>query len=331
MKSTRNEVNRAGLINTDQSVTVYSNRQESIKYVFKRRILKNWRLYIFVLPAVLYYILFKYRPIYGIILAFKDYKASLGIWGSKWVGFEHFIRLFSSYWFPVIMKNTLTLSVLGLIVGFPFPIILALSLNEVKNSKFRKFVQTVTYAPHFISTMVLCGVVIMFLSPEYGIINKLIQLFGSEPVFFMQKGSAFKWIYVLSGVWQNAGWSSIIYFAALSGVDPQLLEAAEMDGANRFQRIWHINLPTIMPTIVILLILNCGSLLSIGHEKVYLLQNQANLTASEVISTYVYKVGLVQSDYGFSTAVGLFNSVINSILLVSVNFIAKRLGKTSLY
>jgi putative aldouronate transport system permease protein len=195
----------------------------------------------------------------------------------------------------------------------------------------RKTVQTITYAPHFISTVVMCGIILLFLSPEFGIINKAIQLLGGEPIFFMQKGPYFKWIYVLSGVWQNAGWNSIIYFAALSGVNPSLLEAAEIDGASRLQRIWAINVPTILPTIVILLILNCGSLLSVGYEKVFLLQNQANLTVSEVISTYVYKVGLINNDYGFSTAVGLFNSAVNCIMLLSVNAIARRVGETSLY
>ncbi len=290
------------------------------------------QLYLMVLPAVLYYAIFHYKPMYGIILAFKDYKAMLGIWNSPWIGLSHFTRLFSSYWFPVLMRNTLTLSALGLAIGFPFPIILALSLNEVRNGRYRKFVQTVTYAPHFISVVVLCGIITLFLSPEVGIVNHALKALGApKPIAFMQHGSMFKWIYVLTGVWQNAGWNSIIYFAALSGVDPTLLEVAQIDGASRMQRIIYINLPAIMPTIMVLLILNCGSLLSVGYEKVYLLQNQANLSASEVISTYVYKVGLEKLDYGFGTAVGLFNSVINCTLLVTVNAIASRAGQTGLY
>lgn len=311
-------------------VTDYS-RQIARTGRLSARVFRNWQLYLMILPAVTYYVLFQYKPMYGIVLAFKDYKASLGIMGSEWIGFEHFTRLFRSYWFPVILRNTLTLSALGLLIGFPFPIILALSLNEVRLGRYRKTVQTITYAPHFISTVVMCGIIIMFLSPEFGIVNKALQMFGVDPIFFMQKGPLFKWIYVLSGVWQNAGWNSIIYFAALSGVNPSLLEAAEIDGASRLQRIRNINIPTILPTIVILLILNCGSLLSVGYEKVFLLQNQANLTVSEVISTYVYKVGLINNDYGFSTAVGLFNSVVNCIMLLSVNTIARRIGETSLY
>ncbi len=295
-------------------------------------VINTSQLYLMALPAIAYYALFHYKPMYGIILAFKDYKAMQGIWGSAWIGFEHFTRLFSSYWFPVLLTNTLTLSVLGLVVGFPFPIFLALSLNEVAGSRFRKLVQTVTYAPHFISVVVVCGIITLFLSPDFGVVNNLLKLLGlTEPIYFMQQGRMFKWIYVISGVWQNAGWNSIIYFAALSGVDPALLEVAQIDGASRLQRIIYINLPAIMPTIVILLILNCGSLLSVGYEKVYLLQNQATLTYSEVISTYVYKVGLEKLDYGFATAVGLFNSLVNCTLLVTVNAISRRLGETGLF
>ena len=297
----------------------------------KPKVGRAWQLYLMVLPAVVYFILFHYKPMYGIVLAFKKYKAALGIMGSPWVGMRNFTRLFSSYWFPVIIRNTLTLSVLGLVLGFPLPILLALSLNEVKNSAYRKLVQTVTYAPHFISMVVMCGIVRLFLSPEYGIVNAAIRALGGTPIFFMQKGNLFKWIYVISGIWQNAGWNSVIYFAALSAVDPLLLEAAQIDGANRLQRILHVNLPTILPTVVILLIMNCGSLLSVGYEKVFLLQTDANISSSEVISTYVYKYGLVNNDYGFSTAVGLFNSVVNSILLILVNTVARRIGETSLW
>lgn len=309
--------------------------QRSLRPTLRHRVargfLRNWQLYVMVLPAVLYLIIFRYKPMYGVILAFKKYKASLGIWGSPWAGLEQFERLFSSYWFPIIMNNTLTLSLLGLALGFPFPILLALMLNEVRNAGYRKTVQTITYAPHFISVVVLCGMIHIFLSPEYGVFNHFIRALGGEPVFFMQKGHVFKWIYVLSGIWQSTGWGSIIYFAALSSVDPALLEAAQIDGATRLKRIWHINIPSILPTIIILLILNCGSLLSVGYEKVYLLQTDANLSNSEVISTYVYKMGLIRNDYSFSTAVGLFNSAINCTLLVLVNFIARRVGETSLW
>lgn len=282
-------------------------------------------------PAVIFFILFAYKPMYGIIIAFKNFSMKKGIMGSPWVGFDNFMRLFTSYWFPVILKNTLTLSILSLILGFPIPIILALLLNEVKNDRFRKTFQTISYAPHFISIVVLCGMVTLFVSPSSGIINKFITMLGGEPVAFLQEPAMFKWVYVLSGVWQEMGWGSIIYFATLSGVDKSLIEAAEMDGASRLQKIWYINLPVLVPTIIVLLILNCGSLLGVGYEKVYLLQNATNVSASEVISTYVYKVGLEQSDFSFGTAAGLFNSVVNSIILIIANAISDRATHTSLF
>ncbi len=250
-----------------------------------------------VLPAVIYFLIFAYKPMYGIIIAFKNYSMRKGIMGSPWIGFGNFERLFSSYWFPIILKNTLTLSGLTLILGFPIPILLALILNEVQNSRFRKGFQTISYAPHFISTVVLCGMLTLFLSPSSGVINRFITMLGGEHINFLQEPSMFKWVYVLSGVWQEMGWGSIIYFATLSGVDKALIEAADIDGASRLQKIWYINLPVLVPTILILLILNCGSLLSVGYEKVFLLQNPTNLSASEVISTFVYKSGLEKSDF----------------------------------
>jgi len=298
---------------------------------FVRGILVNWQLYLFVLPAIAYFIIFQYVPMYGVQIAFKDYKTSLGFWGSKWVGFKHFIRFFNSYYFITIIRNTLTITTLSLIVGFPVPIVLALLLNEIMHEKYKKLVQTVTFAPHFISTVVICGMIVIFLNPTSGIVNHILAFFGHERVNFMQKAQYFKWVYVLSGVWQDAGWNSIIYFAALSAVDNELLEAARIDGANKVQRIIYINLPVLIPTIIILLIMRSGSLLSVGYEKVYLLQNDTNLSASEVISTYVYKRGLIDSDYSFSSAVGLFNSCINCIMLVIVNYIAKRISETSLW
>lgn len=296
-----------------------------------KRIGRCWQLYVLMLPALVYIVLFAYKPMYGILIAFKDYSMKKGILASPWVGFKNFERLFSSYWFPIILKNTLTISLLSLVIGFPIPIILALLLNEVKSNKFRSMVQTFSYAPHFISMVVMCGMVAMFLSPTSGIINKLLNALGMESVFFMQEARLFKWVYVLSGVWQGAGWSSVIYYAALSGVDKSLLEAADMDGATRLQKIWHVNLPVIMPTILVMLILQCGSLLSVGYEKAYLLQTSSNLTGSEIISTYVYKVGLVQSDFSFSTAAGLFNTVVNCVILVSANQLSKKVAKTGLF
>lgn len=297
----------------------------------KKSIWKSWRLYLMCLPAVIYFLIFAYKPMYGIIIAFKDYSMRQGILGSPWIGFENFERLFSSYWFPIILKNTLTLSILTLILGFPIPIILALVLNEVKNSRPRKGFQTISYAPHFISTVVLCGMLTLFLSPSSGVINKMITMLGGESINFLQEPEMFKWVYVLSGVWQEMGWGSIIYFATLSGVDRALLEAADIDGATRLQKIWYINLPVLVPTILILLILNCGSLLSVGYEKVFLLQNATNLSASEVISTFVYKSGLEKADFSFGAAADLFNSVVNTIVLLTANMISKRTTKTSLF
>ena len=297
----------------------------------KKSVWKNWQLYIMCLPAVIYFLIFAYKPMYGIIIAFKNYSMRKGIMGSPWIGFGNFERLFSSYWFPIILKNTLTLSGLALILGFPIPILLALILNEVQNSRFRKGFQTISYAPHFISTVVLCGMLTLFLSPSSGVINRFITMLGGEHINFLQEPSMFKWVYVLSGVWQEMGWGSIIYFATLSGVDKALIEAADIDGASRLQKIWYINLPVLVPTILILLILNCGSLLSVGYEKVFLLQNPTNLSASEVISTFVYKSGLEKSDFSFGAAADLFNSVVNTIVLVLANTISKQTTKTSLF
>ena len=298
-----------------------------------QNIKRNWLLYLFVLPALVYYVVFHYIPIYGIQIAFQDFKIGQIFGESEWVGFKHFIKFFESIWFGTVLKNTLTLSIMTLVIGFPLPIILALMLNEVKNMRCRKLVQTVTYAPHFISIVVLCGAVTMFLSPSTGllgiIVNNVRQSMGLNTINLLSVGSAFKWIYVLSGVWQSVGWGSVIYFAALSGVDPQLVEAAKVDGANKLQCIIHVNLPTLVPTIVIQLILQCGNLLSVGYEKVFLLQNSTILRDSEVISTYVYRAGLQGAQYSFSTAVSLFNSVVNATVLIAVNTVVRKLNSNS--
>lgn len=305
----------------------------NVKYDSSRtmkQIKRNWQLYLFIMPALLYILLFCYKPMYGILIAFKDFSVRKGVWGSPWIGFENFKRLFSSYWFPITLKNTLTLSLISLFLGFPLSIILALIFNEAKNAKFRNVVQTVSYAPHFISTVVMCGMIRMFLSPTNGIINKLLGIIGVQPIFFLQESHLFKWVYELSGIWQGIGWGSIIYFSALSGVDKSLLEAAEIDGATRLQRIRYINIPTILPTIVITFILQCGNVLSIGYEKAYLLQTDTNLYGSEILSTYVFKAGIEQAQFSFSTAAGLFNTVVNCILLFSVNKISKKITDTGL-
>lgn len=296
-----------------------------------RAILRHWQLYVLIAPVLIYFIVFHYMPMYGVQIAFKDFIATKGIGGSPWVGFKHFERFFDSYFFWRLLKNTLGISLYELAVGFPIPIVLALMINEVRHGKYKKFVQTVTYAPHFLSTVVLVGIVIMFLSPTSGIVNTIIKAFGGEPIFFMTEPEWFKTIYVLSGVWQQMGWSSIIYLAALAGIDPGLHEAAKVDGATRLQRIWHINLPGIMPTVVILLILNIGSLMGVGFEKVFLMQNSLNNESSDVISTYVYRSGLLGAQYSFAAAVGLFNSVVNFILLLTVNRIARAVNQASLW
>lgn len=297
----------------------------------RRRKDSHWQLWLMMIPAIVFMLVFVYKPMSGVLIAFQDYSLKKGIWGSDWIGFDNFTRLFKSYWFPVILKNTLTISLLSLLLSFPAPIILALAANEIRSEKRKRLFQTVSYAPHFISTVVVCGMITVFLSPESGVINFLLELVGVEPVAFLAKPKAFKWVYVLSGIWQTVGWSAIIYIAALSGVDKNLLEAAEIDGANRIQRIRYVNFPVLIPTIVIMFILRCGSILSVGYEKVYLLQNTANLSASEVISTYVYKVGLEKADFGFSTAVNLFNNVINCIVLILSNKISRKVSGSSLF
>lgn len=297
----------------------------------KRRVLSRWQLYLMTLPAVAYILLFAYKPIYGVLIAFQNYSLAKGIWGSPWVGLDNFTRLFQSYWFPIILTNTLSLSVLSLVVGFPVPIILALMANEIANERVKRTFQTVSYAPYFISTVVICSMVTMFLNPSSGIVNQMLAGLGLEKINFMQEAGLFKWIYVLSGIWQGSGWGAIIYFAALSAVDRELLEAADIDGASRLKKIVHISFPVLVPTIVVLFILNCGSLLFVGYEKVYLLQNGTNLSGSEVISTYVYKMGLERQDFSFSTAAGLFNSAVNCVILVLSNAISRRVGESSLW
>ncbi len=298
-----------------------------IQQQFKR----DFPLWLFVLPGIIITFIFSYIPIYGVQIAFRNFNPRLGFWGSEWVGMKHFVRFFNSPYFFMVVKNTFILSIYSLIAGFFIPIILALMLNALRHRRYRKVIQTVTYAPNFISTVVMCGMLLLFLSPSIGVVNKLIGLFGYDPINFMGEVSAWRHIYVWSGVWQGMGWSSIIYFAALSSISPELHEAAIVDGATKFQIIRHIDIPSIIPTATILLILSCGSILSIGFEKVFLLQNDLNLGVSEVISTYTYKVGLVDNNISYSSAIGLFNSVVNAILLVSVNWISRKVSDTSLW
>ena len=292
---------------------------------------RNWELYLFVIPALIYLFAYCYYPMYGVQIAFKDYRITQGIAGSEWVGLKHFVKFLGNPSCRELIKNTLVISLYSLAVGFPLPILFALTLNELRAGKFKKTVQTVSYAPHFISTVVMVSMLTMFLDQDSGFINKFIALLGGTPTDFMSKASMFPTVYVLSGVWQSLGWSSVIYLSALSGIDPGLHEAAMIDGASRLQRIWHINLSGILPTITIMLILQVGNIMTVGFEKAFLMQNSLNLETSEIISTFVYKMGLQYRQYSYSTAIGLFNSVINMILLLSVNAIARRLSRTSLW
>ncbi|MCL2833546.1 MAG: ABC transporter permease subunit [Treponema sp.] len=295
------------------------------------KIYKNIDLYIFLVPTVLYFIVFHYVPMAGIQLAFKKYNAVLGIWRSPWIGFKQFIDFFNYYQFWQIIWNTVSLSFYQLFANTIIPFILALLINQMPSKRFQKAVQTITYAPHFISVIVLVGILYVFMSPSTGLINFIIKFFGGSPYFFFGESGAFSHVYVWSGVWQNSGYGTIIYLAALSNISPDLHEAAMVDGASKIQRIRHIDIPGILPTAIIILILNTGRIMNIGFQKAFLMQTSLNISASEIIPTYVYKAGLQQYRFEYATAVGLFNSVVNLLLIVTVNRIAKSLDQSSLW
>lgn len=303
----------------------------SLKTRFVRAAKKNWDLYLLLVPVVAYFIVFHYLPMYGVQIAFKKFMPGKGIWDSAWIGFQNFKRFFNSYHFWSLIKNTFGISIYQLVAGFPAPIILALMMNEIKHKRFKKFVQTVTYAPHFLSTVVLVGMITAFLSPRNGVVNELIKALGGQPISFMTEPEWFKTIFVFSGIWQNTGWSSIIYMAALAGIDQALYEAAKVDGATKMRMMRHITLPGIMPVAIVLLILNMGKIMNIGFEKIFLMQNDLNLGVSDVIATHVYRIGLEGAEFSYSAAVGLFNSVINFVLLISVNTLSKKVSETSLW
>ena len=292
---------------------------------------KKWRvLYLMLIPGLVYIVIFNYIPMYGVTIAFKDFYASKGIMGSPWVGLEHFKRVFRSPDFLQILWNTLSLSIYQLLITFPLPIFLALLINSCHSKRFGKFVQNVTYAPYLVSVVVLVGMMMIMFAPR-GVFNNIIDILGGERRLFMRDAKYFRHIFVLSAVWQTTGWNSIIYLATLSGVSTELYEAARMDGASKFQRILHIDIPHIVPTIAIILTLNAGAVMSMGFEKAYLMQNDLNIGVSEILSTYVYKKGLLDIDYGYSAAVGLFNNVINLIILLLVNKAAKKITDSSLF
>ncbi len=309
--------------------------KQEMRRMRRKLVRQNWELYLFLLIPVLFILIFHYWPMFGVQIAFRKYRIVDGIWGSEWVGFAQFQKFFKSPQFKTVVPNTIWLSLYGLLAGFPLPIVLALALNVLRSKRYKMTVQMITYMPHFISTVVLVGMMIALLNPRIGLYGIIYQAFsgGKAPRDLMGQAAAFRHLYVWSGVWQNMGWSSIIYLAALSAVDTELHEAAQIDGASRFQRVLHVDFPAILPTAIILLIMNTGNIMSIGFEKAYLMQNNLNKSTSEIISTYVYYIGMTSGtgDFSYATAINLFNSVINLILLVLVNTISRKVTNTSLW
>lgn len=292
---------------------------------------RHWSLYLMLLAPLAYVFVFSYIPMTGIVMAFKKVDLSGGLYGGAWVGLKNFMDFFNLWTFKRLIKNTVWISFCYLVLGFPFPILLAISLNEARSLAFKKTVQMVTYAPYFISTVVMVGMLNQLLSPYGGIVNQFLGCFGIEPINFMGKPEYFVAIYVISGIWQGMGYSAIVFIAALTAVDPELYEAARIDGANKLQKICYIDLPSILPTAVILFIMNMGSVMSLGFEKIYLMQNDLNRAVSDVISTYVYEQGLLRNQYGFATAVDLFNSVINLSLVTFFNWVGRRVSQVSIW
>ena len=303
-------------------------KKKNLKHL-KKNLYRCRLLYLMILPSLITVFIFHYIPIYGVQIAFKDYRSSLGILGSKWVGLKYFIEFINYPYFEKVMVNTIRISLVCLCT-FPIPIIFSIMLNELRSSKVKKVSQMITYAPHFVSTVVVCSMLMLFLDKE-GLINNIIAFFGGERVSYLSVPSAFAPIYAISDLWQGLGWGTIIYLATLAGISVELVEAAKIDGAGRLQTIWHVHLPYLKPTIITLFILKMGSLISVGFEKVFLLQNPLNLDASSVISTYVYEVGIINHQYSYSSAIGLFNNIINIILLVIANTVSKKVAETSLW
>jgi putative aldouronate transport system permease protein len=319
MAQTETRVNKTGV-----------NQKKSYAAMLARDFRKNRLIYLMAVPVLAYYIIFHYAPMYGVTIAFKNFSPAKGIIGSPWIGFQWFKDFFNSFYIKRIISNTLIINILGLVFAFPAPIILALLLNEIRNEKFKKSVQTITYLPHFISLVVICGMIHDFTSRD-GIINDLVEFLGGERITMLIQPELFRPIYIISGIWQGVGWGSIIYLAALAGIDPELYQAAVIDGANRWKQAWYITLPGILPTIVILLILRIGSMMSVGHEKIILLYNSNTYETADVISSFVYRKGLLEANYSYSAAVGLFNSVINFILVISANWISRKTTESSLW
>lgn len=301
------------------------------KVPFTTRLKNDWQIYVLILPGILYFIIFHYIPLYGIQIAFKDFKVALGIAGSKWVGLLQFQTFFKSYLFGTLIKNTLLLNIFDLLWGFPIPIIMALLLNRIRQERFKKFTQTVIYIPHFISTVVMAGMLYIFLSPTSGIINKVISLLTGNSIYFMAEAKWFRTVYIASNIWQSAGWNTILYIAALTSVDPELYEAATLDGASVMKKIIHIDIPAILPIAVMMLILNTGKIMGGDTQKTLLLQTSSNTATSEIIGTYVYNVGLGQAKYSYTAAIGLFQNLIGFVMILTVNTISKKISSVSMF
>ncbi|UKS25698.1 ABC transporter permease subunit [Paenibacillus sp. HWE-109] len=294
-------------------------------------LVKNKWLYIMFLPVMVWYIIFTYWPMFGVVIAFEKYNAVKGIWGSDWVGLRNFRQIFTDPYFSRILKNTFLLNIYGLLFGFPMPIILALCFNEVRNMVFKKITQTLSYLPYFISTVIVCGFALTFLSPSTGVVNLMLNKFGIESIYFLQEPGYFRSIYVFLGIWQGMGFSAIIYIATLSGISPELYEAAKIDGANRWKQLCYITFPSLIPTITIMLILNMGSMLSADVSKIILLYNPTTYETADVLNTYVYRQGLLGSNYSYATAIGLFQGLVAFILVFGANLFSKKVSETSLW
>ena len=315
--------------NNDKSLAIEKRKRYWSK--IGHRLGNDWQIYVLLIPALAYFFVWNYLPLYGIQIAFRDFKAVFGITGSEWVGFYHFKEFFNSYYFVRLLKNTFLLNLYGLLWGFPIPVILALLLNQIRFRRFKRFTQTVIYVPHFISTVVLAGMIYIFFSPSSGIINRLSVALGGKSIYYMIEPSWFRPLFIGSAVWQDAGWGTILYIAALTGIDPQIYEAATIDGANKMQKIWYIDIPSLIPIATMVLILSFGRLLTSNTQKALLLQTPGNIETSDIIGVYVYNIGLGKAMYSYTAAIGLFLNLINFVMIVTVNSIAKRVGDTALF
>lgn len=309
-------------------MTEYRTRRKTL---LRKRIWQSRELYLLLALPLIWYIIFRYLPLYGVQIAFRDYRIARGFFGSEWVGFKHFERFFNSFYFDRVVGNTLIINGVSLLVGFPIPILFALMLNELRGMRYKKLVQNVTYIPHFLSAVVLVSILQLIFNPNTGVYNLLLKALGYKTTNYFATVSAFKPMYIISGLWQNLGWDSILYIAALAGIDPEQYEAATIDGATRFQKMLYISIPGILGTITIMLLLRCGQIMNIGYEKVLLMQNDLNKASSDVISTYVYRVGILDGNYSYSTAINLFNSACNILLLYIANLLSKKMGGSSLW